>query len=307
MRLIMQSQRRRGFTLLEVLVVIAILSVLAALLLPAIQAAREAARRTQCRNNLRQMGLALHTYHESMSVFPMGYVSPTQSAPLNTSPGWGWAALILPHLDQRPLYDSVNFSLPIELSENQTARTTAVGVYACPSDTAVGTYAALSEWGGVVADVHTNSYAACFGSGQEIDEFPDSGNGIFIRNRSTRIADIRDGTSQTVAIGERGACLVMTPWAGAPINAISQFSSDTRVWTYDTTGHGGELVLARAYWISPNAQGTGTADFYSAHADGIHFLFADGSVRLVKSTVNLSVYRALCTRDGGELIDSGSY
>ena len=74
----MQSQRRRGFTLLEVLVVIAILSVLAAMLLPAIQAAREAARRIQCRNNLRQMGLALHEYHESVSAFPMGYVSPTQ-------------------------------------------------------------------------------------------------------------------------------------------------------------------------------------------------------------------------------------
>jgi prepilin-type N-terminal cleavage/methylation domain-containing protein/prepilin-type processing-associated H-X9-DG protein len=303
----MQSQRRRGFTLLEVLVVIAILSMLAAMLLPAIQAARESARRIQCRNNLKQMGLALHEYHESVGAFPMGYVSPTQSAPLYTSPGWGWAALILSHLDQRPLYDSANFSLPIEMAENQTVRTTAVGVYVCPSDTAVGTYVALSEGGGPVANVHTNSYAACFGSGLEIDEFPDSGNGIFTRNQSTRIADIRDGTSQTIAIGERGACLVMTPWAGAPVNAISQFSNDTRLLTYGTIGHGGELVLARAMWTGPNAPGTGTADFYSPHANGIHFLFADGSVQMVKGTVNLSVYRALCTRDGGELIEAGSY
>jgi prepilin-type N-terminal cleavage/methylation domain-containing protein/prepilin-type processing-associated H-X9-DG protein len=303
----MSAKRRRGFTMLEVLVVIAIIGVLAALLVPAIQAAREAARRIQCRNNLKQMGLALHNYHNVFGAFPMGYVSPTQSLPLATSPGWGWAALMLPQLDQRVLYDSANFSLPIEFNENHTARTTAVGVYACPSDRDVGTYVAVRDDGGVVARVHTNSYAACFGAGLEIDAFPELGNGLFVRNRVTRIADIRDGTSQTIAIGERGACLVMTPWAGTPANAISQFSTGATVGSYGTTGHAGELVLARASWTAPNDQGTGPSDFYSPHADGIHFLFADGSVSLIKSTINMGVYRALCTRDGGELIDGGSY
>jgi prepilin-type N-terminal cleavage/methylation domain-containing protein len=236
----------RGFTLLELLVVIAVMSTLAALLLPAVQYAREAARRVQCRNNLKQIGLALLNYHDALGSFPMGYVSPGPASPLSTSPGWGWASMILAQLEQGPLYSSINFSLPIEYGDNFTARTTAVSVFACPSDRNVCTYLAVRADGSGVARVHTNSYAACYGAGGDISEAPEFGNGLFVRNRVTRISSILDGTSQTIAVGERGACLVMTPWAGTPANAISQFTTGATVTGgYDATGHGAARRLSR--------------------------------------------------------------
>src|SRR5262245_60462030 len=104
--------RRRGFTLIELLVVIAVIAILVSLLLPAVQQAREAARRTQCRNNLKQIGLALHNYHTACNMFPPGYVA---GAPYPaTTNGWSWCAQILPHLDQTPLYEKINFQLPVE-------------------------------------------------------------------------------------------------------------------------------------------------------------------------------------------------
>src|SRR5712672_3144627 len=111
---------KRGFTLIELLVVIAIIAVLIALLLPAVQQAREAARRTQCKNNLKQLGLALHGYHDAFQVFPPGYVagSPFKDGETDTSPGWGWPAMILPQFEQGALHDSINFSLPVQNPAN---------------------------------------------------------------------------------------------------------------------------------------------------------------------------------------------
>src|SRR5262249_61326441 len=133
---------RRGFTLIELLVVVAVVGLLLALCLPAVQAARESARRVGCAHNLRQMGLALHAYNEAVGSFPMGYVAARSSSPYETSPGWGWAALNLPYLEQRPLHDSANFNLPIECSANMTTRLTVVAAYACPADRNPGTYVA---------------------------------------------------------------------------------------------------------------------------------------------------------------------
>ena len=133
--------RTKGFTLIELLVVIAIIGVLVALLLPAVQAAREAARRAQCVNNLKQIGLALFNYESSISTFPPGYIDP-QNNPINTpdldmGQGWGWAAMLLPFMEQQPLYSSINFSLGITTSNrraNSTAAVTSLAVFQCPSD-----------------------------------------------------------------------------------------------------------------------------------------------------------------------------
>jgi prepilin-type processing-associated H-X9-DG protein/prepilin-type N-terminal cleavage/methylation domain-containing protein len=303
------SARRRGFSLIELLTVIATVGVLCALLLPAVQGAREAERRVRCGNNLRQMGIALHNYHDALGSFPMGYVAARNQAATVTSPGWGWAALILPQLDQRPLFGSANFSLPVESMANATSRATAIGVYICPSDRDSGNYTIVRDSGSPIGVFQSNSYAACFGAGLEIDDVPDRGNGLFFRNGVVRLADVRDGTGSTIAIGERGACLVKTPWIGAPEGGTSSLdaTSTLSAAAYGSTGRGGELVVAHAGNVNLNASGTSPDDFYSPHTGGANFLFADGSARFVKQTINLHVYRALCTRNGGEILGGDSY
>ena len=132
------SRFSRAFTLIELLVVIAIIGVLIALLLPAVQAAREAARRSQCLNNLKQIGLAMHNYHGTHDTFPPGYISNTQGnqpTGLEIGPGWGWGAMILNNLEQRPLYNSVNFSLLTSDPGSQTVRKASLSVFLCPSNT----------------------------------------------------------------------------------------------------------------------------------------------------------------------------
>src|SRR5271156_5146954 len=124
---------RRAFTLIELLVVIAIIALLIALLLPAVQAAREGARRAQCVNNLKQIGLALHNYHGSFQIFPPGYSSNFDASGNDTGPGWGWAAMLLPQIEQGALYATINVKLPIEDSSN-TARLQSIPTLLCPSD-----------------------------------------------------------------------------------------------------------------------------------------------------------------------------
>ena len=129
-------RRRRGFTLIELLVVIAIIGVLIALLLPAVQAAREAARRSQCVNNLKQMGLALENYHDALGCFPMSYCAkfPFVDGATDTANGWGWQTMILPQMEQGTLFSAVNFSLPVEGPQNTTVIQTRISSYLCPSD-----------------------------------------------------------------------------------------------------------------------------------------------------------------------------
>lgn len=138
--------RRRGFTLIELLVVIAIIAVLLALLLPAVQQAREAARRTQCKNNLKQMGLALHNYHDSHKTFPPGVVSllanpswvmppgACTAAPIDLGPGWSFFTRMLPYLEECNFYNTIDFDQPLDAMVNAAPRTTPVRVFRCPSD-----------------------------------------------------------------------------------------------------------------------------------------------------------------------------
>ncbi len=127
-------KRRRAFTLIELLVVIAIIGLLVALLLPAVQSAREAARRAQCVNNLKQLGLALHNYEGSHQTFPPGYVSNFNPSGTDTGPGWGWAAMLLPQVEQTNVFNAINFNLAVEAPANLTSRLVNVNNFLCPSD-----------------------------------------------------------------------------------------------------------------------------------------------------------------------------
>ena len=165
--------RRRAFTLIELLVVIAIIAVLIALLLPAVQSAREAARRMQCTNNLKQIGIALHNYNGAMGAFPPGYLSLMDPVTFdNNGPGWGWAAFSLAQMEQTSLYNSINFVLGIEFTANQTARMTVLASFQCPSDawrqdrfTVVDSTTTGTAPGAPICDVASSNYVGSVGSG----------------------------------------------------------------------------------------------------------------------------------------------
>src|SRR5689334_4426644 len=163
------KQNRRGFTLIELLVVIAIISVLIALLLPAVQAAREAARRAQCTNNLKQVGLALHGYHDVHGCLPSGYTFQTGF----TWGGFGWATMILPGVEQKALFDAANFDLALWTDANTTVATTVISFYLCPSDeTSQGRFLVRGPFRFAMA-----SYVACFGP-SDMDAQPDDQQGL---------------------------------------------------------------------------------------------------------------------------------
>src|SRR5687767_13966247 len=149
----MNNSRRNAFTLIELLVVIAIIAILIALLVPAVQKVRESAARTQCRNNLRQIGIAMHSFHDRMKRLPPGYVAAVNAAGDDTGPGWGWAAFLLEDLEQAPLKKQINFNLDIANGANATARVQSLPVFLCPSDTSPGTFTPPA---GSVALAHSN-------------------------------------------------------------------------------------------------------------------------------------------------------
>jgi len=207
---------RRGFSLIELLVVIAIIAVLIALLLPAVQSAREAARRLQCTSNLKQIGLALHNYHSAHDVFPMGIsFQPSDNSPTNYAMwnSWGSLALLLPHLEQSSLYDTINFSWGpdslwtvgvVSPRYNQTCTNTLVSTFICPSDPNAG-----------AGHQNINNYAACYGiTGKQLYiytnnakapyyyQIPDDSSGLFTFSKVYGIRNCIDGTSQTIAYAE---------------------------------------------------------------------------------------------------------
>ncbi len=340
--------RRRAFTLIELLVVIAIIAVLISLLLPAVQSAREAARRAQCTNNLKQIGLAMHNYHSAVGTFPMG--NTIAYAYVGSQTTWGTFsahALMLPYLEQTPLYNSCNFNWNIWYGTgapiNSTVWNTKVNAFLCPSD-------------GKAGSDHLNSYYASFGTGT--NPWSSSTNGIFpIENSAYSIATVTDGTSNTIAFVEGlvGDFNVLnTPWrqyvSGVPgsvpnnmllydartsLAAVFQFAQNCVTAVQTTPGSNNDrgyrwqtgspgLTMTNII-ITPNSQqyqfsgcrwdcaATCGVDFghlhvpSSLHPGGVNVLFADGSVRFVKSSVAQQTWMSLGSKDGGEVISSDSY
>jgi prepilin-type processing-associated H-X9-DG protein/prepilin-type N-terminal cleavage/methylation domain-containing protein len=302
-----RKKRSRAFTLIELLVVISIIGVLIALLLPAVQAAREAARRAECVNNLKQIGLALHNYHSSHQSFPPGYVSNFDASGNDTGPGWGWAAMLLPQMEQKPLFDAINFNTPIELPSNQTSRLVLIGGFLCPTDSVLPSWlATMRDASGVptlsVCQIATANYVGVYGTSDPgID-----GDGIFFRNGNIGIRNITDGTAQTIAVGERSQNLGQATWAGAVTGAVL-FPVDNDGIGYPRAESAPGMVLGHAGGrYGPGNPGGEVNQFYSRHPGGVNFLFADGHVSFLKTTMTNTTFRALATRAGGETI-SGDY
>ncbi len=326
-----EACRSDGFTLIELLVVIAIIAVLISLLLPAVQSVREAARRTQCINNLKQMGLALHNYHDALSVFPPGYIAakPFVNGETDTAPGWSWASMMLPQLDQSPLFSSINFYLPVQAPANTTGVQTNLNVFLCPSDQILGsTFAITDGFGNTVATVAPSSYAASTGSdaadvalGLNNDG---SGNGPFYRDSAVRISYVIDGTSQTVLLLERAWGDTDGTWVGAPAGGVVMRGPQnpcpgSALATYLAPC----LVLAHCHLLNTNSDtDSGLDDPSSFHPGGANVLFTDGSVHFIRSilgdagvnpdgstryTPSSLIFQALGTRAGGEVVSSDSY
>ncbi len=300
--------RTRGFTLIELLVVIAIIAVLVALLLPAVQQAREAARRAQCKNNLKQVGLALNNYHDQHKSLPPGYASAFDALGNDTGSSWGWASFLLPQMDQQPVFRQVNFKTGIETPPNTTIRQAAMPNLVCPSDSSFKTI--WTAWNrnlatganiAAICDVAGVNFVGMFGT----SEPGVGGDGVFYRDSSVRFADIRDGTSSTIAVGERSFALGEATWTGAVLNAV--LVNDPS----DGVGSGppetaASLVLGHAGdGFSPGYRGSHVNQFYAFHG-GVHFLFADGHVSLLNPSMDYAAYRALATRAGHETV-SGEF
>ncbi len=293
--------QRSGFTLIELLVVIAIIAILIALLLPAVQQAREAARRASCVNNLKQLGLALQNYHESRNTFPPGYVSNYDASGNDTGPGWGWGAMILPEIDQGPLRSTITFESPIENPANSTARTTSINNWNCPSDVAQKTWVAMTrdKLGNPLATICTvasASYVGVFG----IPEPGIDGDGIFFRNSRIGIRDISDGSSRTLLVGERSQKWCVATWVGAVTG--SQLFPPAGSPAVPLVENASGMILGHTFEGPPNSDGLECNCFSSRHVGGANFVFADGHVQFLSTSMDKATFRALSTRAGSEAI-----
>ena len=314
----LKSSRRPGMTLIELLVVIAIIAVLVGLLLPAVQKVREAANRTRCANNLKQIGLAVHLYHDATQRLPPGQIGPfipKAGIPYYgwgpDSPTWSWLAQILPHIEQGTLFN--NGQIPgLSLRQSGIAATV-VQVFICPSagsspqtrtdagnltgfEVAVTCYKGVSgaNWGydggerRSIATAWPNPSAA--GSYDGLTQ-PD---GSMFRSditRPLRLDQISDGTSQTLLIGE-------------DVPALNQWAT----WAYANNAYGTCAIppnVRRADGKTyPPDQWGNTWGFRSQHPEGLQFAMADGSVRFINNSILLSTYRAMATIQGGEVVSS---
>jgi len=297
--------RRNAFTLIELLVVITIIGILIALLLPAVQAAREAARRMSCTNNMKQMGLAMHLYHDTWQQLPPGWIAhdPSTGQPHWFGvPGWGWGARILPYLEQSGIYNNlIHFELPITDPANAQVRVMPISTYRCPSDAGNTTFV-LQGGGPFVGsgsfspvELSTNNYLGVFGTIDFHDVYgtspPGKPDGTFFLQEGVNFRDIRDGLSQTFIVGERSSVLAPSTWVGVVT--------------------GGQHAPARICGVAtypPNS----TADeeqyfhnFSSCHPTGTNFLLADGSVRLIPESIDTDTYKRLCTRAAGDIPGNG--
>jgi prepilin-type N-terminal cleavage/methylation domain-containing protein/prepilin-type processing-associated H-X9-DG protein len=324
----LRANNRGAFTLIELLVVIAIIAILIGLLLPAVQKVREAAARLRCKNNLKQIGLAMHNYHGAMDRFPPGYLAtnPGPGFADDRGPGWGWGTLLLPYLEQDALYKQIQLAKDIADPVNKAQRMTSLSVFLCPSDPGDLLFTVdslddaepyqnpLRDSAGNPVQVAHGNYVGVFG---QPEVTPDPGyldksdparsidhQGMLYRNSKVRIADVADGTSNTLFVGERSTNLAYATWAGAvtgsqvPAKIPDPFGFGPEGAPILCLGHTGDDSDVPPH--TPNSVVAHVDDFWSFHTQGANFLMVDGSVRTINDSINPVVWWALGTRAGGE-------
>jgi prepilin-type N-terminal cleavage/methylation domain-containing protein/prepilin-type processing-associated H-X9-DG protein len=291
--------RRRGFTLIELLMVVAIIAVLIALLLPAVQSAREAARTTQCRNNLLQLGLAMGNYASTHSVFPPGVVN--DKGPIANLPkGYhiGWAVQILPFVEQANIYRHVDFRQGVYSDANSSVFATGIRTFLCPSD----------------GRAHPMSYMGCH---HDVEAPIDADNhGVLYLNSHIGHDDITDGPSCTILLGEaRGGPSLC--WAsgtraslrntGHPLDEPDSLVVPGPRWSYPALADSPETGVVEALVQTGMLARTYVGGFSSWHPTGANFLLCDGSVRFIKVSVDRRVLRRLGNRADGELVGDDEF
>jgi prepilin-type N-terminal cleavage/methylation domain-containing protein/prepilin-type processing-associated H-X9-DG protein len=328
-------QRHRGFTLIELLVVIAIIAVLIALLLPAVQAARAAAQRIQCTNNLKQLGLAMHNYHDTFNAFTiglMGFRSPTAAAngnpavylpagTLATNARRTWAWLILPYVEQTTLANAINYSRPFNDHSQDTAVRIIPATFLCPSDpnmgfVDVGSYPVrkvnyMANWGNTqyFQDSSNNPFTGPFIPGESVP-FLGAPFGI---DKSYGVQTITDGTSNTLLMSE---VKVGLPDGTKQDHRGDVFNDDFNGcmfngYTPPNTTFTDYASGGCQYPYSTNPPCVSKTPTFNAarsyHAGGVNALMADGSVKFFKDSISVLVWRGLSTTRGGEVISSDAY
>ena len=318
------ANARSGFTLIELLVVIAIIGVLVGLLLPAVQQAREAARRSACSNNMKQMGLAVHNYADvNPEKFPVGWVGEYEAGEWHgdEGEGFGFASRMLPFIEQNNVYKTINFGQQVSHSSNATARTTVISTFLCPPDSygsgdvfnpgaegsgeetpdanPGGTAYSRSNYPGVFGSEHMAGHdhddlTASLLSGDDEGLEPGEGNGIFFAGgangeNAVSFRDVRDGLSKTIMIGERDSRFGGSLWIGR--------------------GDGLEAMMSRVVGVGEHVFNSGDPhfeDFFSSHPGGVSFVFADGHVAFLSNGMSEALFQSLATRAGGEVVN-GDY
>ena len=323
---------RRGFTLVELLVVIAIIGILISLLLPAVQAGREAARQMSCANNLKQIGLAMYIRESAHGSFPCAIEDKVTSEFPNVSPRmyrWSALAMLTPYLEQSTIYDKLNLEVPLYCQpsfpptfvhpDNVAAVACNVHVFLCPSDSGGRPY----DWAG------STNYCASYGSGVNNGSYVDA-DGMFYVNSKTRVAEVKDGLSNTIAFsetligsGDAGETLatelakgnserimvrlMKTPLRESACGENSRPISNLRgaVWADGLAWSSGYN-----HWRAPNSPTTDCCSFLgiwkaarSLHPGGVNVVMGDGSVRLINETIDRQTWRGLGSRSGGELLE----